>query len=131
MSSENDFWTEEELDREIKRLKKQRKKLRKNSLWHCPNCLEASPIKDLIIEIYKFYVRPTGCMEGDYWTIGNHPTYHIICPNCEKEIKIYSYVNKWTKGKYLNKEQLKLQTEWDFVNKYKNYFKEIVITAME
>lgn len=57
--------------------------------WKCPSCRVWSRLDSLEVEVVNFYVVPHGCSEGDYWTEGSQPDFHVACPVCGVKTCIY------------------------------------------
>lgn len=77
------------LDKQIKTLEDERNKKRRSVFWPCPNCGKKTRINKLGILTEQFYVSPSGCTDGDYWLEGDKPIHYIICPKCDKEVRLY------------------------------------------
>lgn len=94
-----------ELSREIEHLKSELARVRHNRFWQCPNCNAKRQIKNLYIGKVYFYIHPSGCSDGDYWTTGTSPEYQVFCPNCGLSIRYYPG-----------------RTNYDLVKNYAGYF---------
>ena len=101
----------EKLEAHSKRIAAKLIEARKNQKIKCAKCWCEHSIKDLTIEVETYYVQPSGCTEGDYWTTGKCPDYAITCPECKhrevyKEYRDmgwdYEYEQR-KKGKYCNR----------------------------
>lgn len=46
----------------------------------CGKCQASYQTRKLVLQDHHYYVRPSGCTEGDYWL---HNEYAFICPSCK------------------------------------------------
>ena len=56
----------------------------------CTHCTKAAPLHRWTFIQDRFYVRPSGCTEGDYWTDTEVACCHIRCPACLHRNYIYN-----------------------------------------
>lgn len=91
----------ERIDSELKRLEKQKAKLSgkksdilRNMLVKCVNCHKQSKICEWTFVQKYWYVRPSGCTEGDYWKHDEYDTCDIMCAKCSFQNYIYNHPQK-------------------------------------
>lgn len=77
------------LEKQRKQLEKEIENVKRHIAWKCPGCKRGTQIRFLNLIVPKYYVPPSGCNDGDYWTEGSNPEYNIICPKCSQRIRVY------------------------------------------
>jgi len=75
---------------EIVSLKDLKVVLKSRKWWTCKVCQKQTILGRLTLGIEDYYVEPSGCSSGDYWTTEAKPPYHIKCPKCEVSTRHYS-----------------------------------------
>lgn len=81
-------------------------------------CGKTHRIKDCVAVQTHWYVRPHGCIGGDYWEEGE---LHILCPKTEIRNRVYFYYppSHRRNNPTYNSQSL-------FIFKYKNLFKTVI-----
>ena len=71
----------EKLQREIDVLKIRKDETIKNMLFKCPICNKGTRVKNVTIIRPHYYVPPSGCNDGAYWTLcfNEYESYCIYC----------------------------------------------------
>jgi len=75
-----------ETQRTLYNLEEEKKEIQKGSCIKCRKCSTISQIRNLGYRQIHYYVRPSGCTEGDYWA---ESAGEVICPNCKIVIRLY------------------------------------------
>jgi hypothetical protein len=91
----------EKMEAQAVRLAEKIKKAKDNQCYDCPQCKISTAIKEMNLEVEIFYVEPSGCTDGDYWTEGTEPEYALTCPACHSRRRFRDYKPK----------------EWDYKSK--------------
>lgn len=55
----------------------------------CSECRKRTPLHRWTFIKNRYYVRPSGCTEGDYWVSSLFEHCHLQCPACGKRNRIY------------------------------------------
>lgn len=104
---------EQQIDKEIEALEEERELVRSRKTLAC-ECGKRSQLSKWILISDYHYIRPYGCMGGDYWESSNE--YHLICPKCDGVGRVYhaSYED----------EDSEMNTLYKFVHDHARYFGE-------
>ena len=65
---------------EIAALRNKQSQIRKNAMIKCAQCDHGMRVADIDLLDLQYYVRPSGCTDGDYHV---HSEYNYICENCQ------------------------------------------------
>lgn len=68
--------------------------LLKQYLVTCVYYKKQNPISSWIFVQAKYYVRPRGCTEGDYWADGKTEICTLMCPECTQGNYLYNHPQK-------------------------------------
>lgn len=77
------------LNNQKERLEKQIDNVKKHIIWKCLHCNKGTQIRFLDLIVIKYYIPPSGCVDGAYWTEGTNPEYNILCPKCSQVVRVY------------------------------------------
>lgn len=81
---------EQKLKQQINKIEQRIETIRSRKMITCPECKKRTAIsKATIVEDY-WYVRPSGCMGGDYWKFNE---YWYCCSKCGKTSR--AYITTW------------------------------------
>mgnify|MGYP000318323032 CR=1 FL=1 len=99
----------------------------------CTHCEKRTQIKKATIIKDNYYVQPSGCTGGDYWTFNEYLFYCSKCNNTNR-----AYIGSWDKlewdggGKITNikpesqkEDRVKL---FFLIKEYQQYFSEVLIS---
>lgn len=79
----------EKIEKQIDVLKGKLKKAKQRQKLECLHCHKKTAIEQLTLVVMRYYVEPSGCSDGDYWTEGANPEFRVKCPHCNKESRYY------------------------------------------
>lgn len=111
------------LERKREQLDSQIKDARKHITWKCPLCERGTQVRFLNIMVVQYYVPPSGCTDGAYWTEGNKPEYEITCPKCNQYVRLYCQIYDTIPYKNLKPERKKIHDAWATTDFYREDFK--------
>lgn len=75
-------------------LRGRKKQVIRRFLIRCRECRVASRLSSWGFVQKMYYVRPSGCTEGDYWVPRDTETCDIVCPKCGERNYIYNHPQK-------------------------------------
>lgn len=78
---------EKELKKQIIELHDQLHKHRENKSIKCPSCGRRTKIKNATMITCYHYIKPSGCMDGDYWVFSHEYMYY--CAKCDSFNRAY------------------------------------------
>lgn len=78
---------EKELKKKITELQDQLVEHRENKSIKCPCCEKRTKIKKATIITCFHYIKPRGCMDGDYWAFSHE--YMFYCAKCDSFNRAY------------------------------------------
>lgn len=70
----------------LKRYEAEQFEKRKRALIQCAACPAKHPLGNLDAIATHWYVRPSGCTDGDYWVEGD---FHFVCPHTGVRNRIF------------------------------------------
>lgn len=78
----------------LSKLNERKRQVIRRMFIRCRECRSASRLASWGFIQKLWYVRPTGCTEGDYWKHHETETCDLVCPKCRKRNYIYNHPQK-------------------------------------
>jgi ribosomal protein S27E len=76
------------LEKQLAAVRTKREGLLRERTITCPKCHGVFPLRDLTFLHEHFYISPSGCTEGDYWTSSS--SHSVRCCGCGMCLRLLS-----------------------------------------